>query len=197
MSSPYLAQIQIYPYNFAPRSWAWCNGQLMPISQMTALFSLLGTMYGGDGRTTFGLPALQGRVPIGQGQGPGLSSYDIGQMGGFRDVTLVRDEMPKHQHSFQVSRGLARERQPPGQLYARGQGIAIYGPTGADEALSSSAAAIAGASLPHNNMQPFLALNYCIALEGVWPPRPEQGAEAQAQEAPPVPEGGARRLPPE
>lgn len=171
MTQAFTSQIQIFPYTFAPRSWAWCNGQLMSIAQNTALFSLVGTRFGGDGRTTFGLPSLQGRVPVGYGQGRGLSPYEIGQQGGLAGVTLLTDEMPRHSHSFNVSTRLATQRQPQSQLFAAGDSINMYtGLTGA-VTFSANAAGITGGSNPHNNMQSYLAVNYCIALEGVYPSR--------------------------
>jgi microcystin-dependent protein len=186
MSDPYLAQIQIFPYNFAPRSWAYCNGQLLSIGQMTALFSLLGTTFGGDGRVTFGLPNLQTRVPLGQGQGPGLSPYVIGEAAGVQSVTLTKQEIASHSHSFNVAGRRATERQPPAQLFAVGDAIGMYtSQTGPTATFSPQAAGIVGNSSPHNNMQPFLSLNYCIALEGVYPKRPIEATwEAEApQEA--------------
>jgi microcystin-dependent protein len=172
MTQAYTGQIQIFPYTFAPRSWAWCNGQLMSISQNTALFSIVGTRFGGDGRTTFGLPAMAGRVPVGYGQGRGLSPYEIGQHGGLEGVTLLTDEMPRHSHSFNVSTRQALGREPANQLFAVGKGIGMYtGLTGA-VTFSPQAAGIAGQSAAHNNMQSFVSVNYCIALEGVYPKRP-------------------------
>lgn len=184
MSSPYQAQIQIFPYAFAPRGWAFCNGQLLSIAQNTALFSLLGTRFGGDGRTTFGLPSMQGRVPLNAGQGPGLSPYVLGEAAGVPSVTLTRQELARHGHSFNVAGQLATERQPPGQLFAVGDGIGMYtSQTGPTASFSPQAAGIVGNSAPHNNMAPFLSLNFCIALEGVYPKRPLEATwEAEAEE---------------
>lgn len=172
MSSPFVAEIRIFPFNFAPKGWAFCNGQLMPLSQNTALFSLLGTYYGGDGKSTFALPNLQGSAPMHAGQGPGLSLYDLGETGGESAVTLIQTEMPAHSHQASGASGSgptspadntwgALPGRTPPPLYADGSANVLMG----------NALSISGGSLPHNNMQPYLALNFCIALQGVYPPR--------------------------
>ncbi len=180
MADPFVAEIRIFPFNFAPKGWAFCNGQLLPISQNTALFSLLGTFYGGDGRSTFALPNLQGNVPLGQGQGPGLSDYVIGQQGGSPFVTLLQSEMPAHSHSFTASTGNANVVDPTNALIAKGnwsfQGsgwlVVTYSTTAPNTQMDlANAISIAGGSQPHNNMMPYLTLNFCIALQGVFPPR--------------------------
>ena len=172
MADPFVAEIRIFPFNFAPKGWAWCNGQLLPISQNTALFSLLGTTYGGDGKSTFALPNLQDNAPMHPGQGPGLSLHDLGEESGTEFVTLLSSEIPVHSHSFQVSRGIAVERQPPGQKFAVGDGVNAYGPnTDPTTQMDPQALSVSGGSLPHNNMQPYLVLNFCIAMQGVFPPR--------------------------
>ena len=173
MADPFVAEIRIFPFNFAPKGWAFCNGQLLPISQNTALFSLLGTTYGGDGKSTFGLPDMQGNAPMHPGQGGGLSLHDLGEMSGSETVSLLQSEMPSHSHALNASQGDGTERTPANQLLATGIGISQYqmpGPTAA--ALSWNAVAPAGGNQPHNNMQPYLTLNFCIALQGVFPPRP-------------------------
>jgi microcystin-dependent protein len=172
MSSPFVAEIRIFGFNFSPTGWASCDGQLMPISQNTALFSLLGTMYGGDGKSTFGLPNLQGSAPIGNGQGQGLSDRVQGESGGEPSVTLIDSENPAHPHSFVVSTKTAKQRQPPGQQFASGVGVAMYD-TNAQPTTTMAPQMLtpAGGSLPHNNMQPYLTLEFCIALQGVFPPR--------------------------
>lgn len=187
MTDPYQAQIQVFPYTFPPRGWAWCNGQLLTISQNTAMFSLLGTTYGGDGRTTFGLPSLQGRVPVGQGNGPGLSPYLLGQYAGVENVMLTTQEIPAHSHTFNVSGGLANERKPPDALFAVGDGVGMYtSQTGPTASFSAQAVKVNGNSAPHTNMMPFLGVNFCIALQGVWPPRTPELADAPtAYELPP------------
>jgi microcystin-dependent protein len=172
MADPFVAEIRIYPFNFAPRGWAFCNGQLLPISQNTALFSLLGTNYGGDGRSTFGLPNLQGRAVIHPGQGPGLSLYDLGQSGGSETVTLLQSEIPSHTHALVASNEIGEDRKAVGEAMARSAGGPLYGPVPATpKALAAEAVASLGGSQPHNNMMPYLTLNFCIALQGVYPQR--------------------------
>ena len=172
MSDPYVAEIRIFPFNFAPRGWAMCNGQLLPISQNTALFSLLGTTYGGDGKTTFALPNLQGSAPMHWGQSSTGTYYDLGQQSGVEAVTLIQSELPNHPHQASAASdggqtsptnntwGTFAGRQPP-PMYVDGNPNVIMG-----NALSA-----AGGSNPHNNMQPYLTLNICIALQGIFPPR--------------------------
>src|SRR3954468_10150537 len=172
MSDPFVAEIRIFPFNFAPKGWAFCNGQLMPISQNTALFSLLGTTYGGDGKSTFALPDMQGNAPMQPGQGQGLSLRDLGEMSGVESVTLLITELPVHTHIMSVSSQLALENSPPNQLFAMGDGINLYGSAASNlTPMSPQALAPAGGGLPHNNMQPYLTLNFCIALQGIFPPR--------------------------
>jgi microcystin-dependent protein len=166
---PFVAEIRIFPFNFAPRGWAFCNGQLIPISQNTALFSLVGTMYGGDGRSTFALPNFQGRTPIGQGQGPGLSNRSIGETGGSESVTLLQSEMPNHTHTMSQSLRPADSLNP--QAQGLGTGNNVYAPSANLSAMSQTSLSPAGGGMPHNNMQPYLALNFCIAMQGVFPPR--------------------------
>jgi microcystin-dependent protein len=172
MADPFVAEIRIFPFNFAPKGWAFCDGQLLPISQNTALFSLLGTTYGGDGKSTFGLPNMQGNAPMHPGQGPGLSLHDLGEVGGSDTVTLLQSEMPYHPHTLTASLSDGLFTQPPNQLFAQGVGVNIWGATGPNTTLAWAAVTQAGGDQPHNNMQPYLTLNYCIALQGVFPPRP-------------------------
>lgn len=169
MADPFVAEIRIYPFNFAPKGWAFCDGQLMPLSQNTALFSLLGTFYGGDGKSTFALPNLQGSAPMFWGQGPGLSLRDIGEQGGSTTVTLLQSEMPQHNHTLSTSVRPADGLNPGGQ--APGTGNAMYAAPGNAGSLAPQALALAGGSLPHNNLQPYLTLSFCIALQGVYPAR--------------------------
>jgi microcystin-dependent protein len=167
MSEPFLAEVRIFPYNFSPRGWAFCNGQLLPISQNTALFSILGTTYGGNGQTTFALPNLQDRTPIGFGQGPGLSSYQLGEVGGVETVTVTQGQLPSHTHSLMASTAAATTGTPgttvalaaPGApIYAPAQNLATMGPVG-------------GTGQPHANRQPYTVLNFCIAVQGIFPTR--------------------------
>jgi microcystin-dependent protein len=192
---PFVGQISIFGFNFAPQGWAMCQGQMMPLAQNIALFQILGTMYGGNGRSTFALPNLQGNAAIGAGQAPGLSSYFPGDTGGETAVALLSAEMPSHGHAFVASTAAATAQSPQGNLLARAtrpfapagseaEGeVAAPGPTqveadfyssntgNAKTALAAGAIAPAGGNQPHNNMQPYLALNFCIALQGVMPQR--------------------------
>lgn len=169
---PFVAEVRILPINFAPKGWAFCNGQLLPLSQNTALFSLLGTIYGGNGSTNFALPNLQGSAPMHPGQGPGLSLHDLGETGGSETVTLLETEMPVHTHTIQVSSLNAQLLTPNGTATGRGNPTPIYAASLTPVAMGQNAISIAGGSQPHNNMQPYLTLNFCIALQGVFPPRP-------------------------
>jgi microcystin-dependent protein len=177
MSSPFVAEIRIFGCNFAPTGWAQCNGQLLPISQNTALFSLLGTFYGGDGKSTFALPNLTNSAPIhvgGSQPGPGLSTYDLGQVGGTSNITLLQTEMPSHTHALMATTQAANQATPAGNSLAKTTGTfkPYLAPAGAPLVqMSQNALPPAGSSFPHNNMMPYLVLNYCIALQGVFPPR--------------------------
>jgi len=163
-------------FNFAPVGWALCNGQLLPIIQNAALFALIGTTYGGDGQSTFGLPNLQGRIPINQGQGPGLSNYVIGQAAGSETVALTADQLPQHTHSLQASAAAASQARPTANYLARSSfpsfpsaGVPIYAPAAAAAAMNDGAIAVSGASQPHDNMMPFLCVSFIIALQGIFP----------------------------
>ena len=172
MADPFVAEIRIFPFNFAPTGWAFCDGQLLPISQNTALFSLLGTVYGGDGKSTFALPNLQGCAAMHPGQGQGLSLRDLGEMGGAQSVTLLVSEIPFHTHSMLASIDDGDIKIPgPGRSLAKAQGGSTYAAATDGSLLAFQALPPAGGSLPHNNMQPYLTLNFCIALQGVFPPR--------------------------
>jgi microcystin-dependent protein len=174
MSNPFLAEIRIFTGGFAPKGWALCDGQLMPISQNTALFSLLGTTYGGNGTSNFALPNLQGCAPMQAGQGPGLSLRDLGETGGEQTVTLLQTEMPAHSHGAQAA-GTSTSADPTNNVWGSGQkGFGnVYAPS--DPAnnvqMNPFALSIAGGNLPHNNMAPFLGLTFIIALQGVFPAR--------------------------
>ena len=173
MADPFVAEIRIFPFSFAPKGWAFCDGQLLPLSQNTALFSLLGTFYGGDGKSTFALPDMQGNAPIHVGYnqpGPGLSSYFLGQMGGTQAVTLLQSEIPIHAHSLIATEELVNETNPTNNYF--GTGETRYAVPAAVTQLAPQALAPSGGSLPHNNMMPYLVVTFCIALQGVFPARP-------------------------
>lgn len=172
MADPFVAEIRIFPFNFAPKGWAWCDGQLLPLSQNTALFSLLGTTYGGNGKSNFALPDLQGRAPMFWGQGPGLSLHDIGETGGSETVSLLESEIPSHSHNVMASNQPAEDRSPAGEILGRSVGASLYQTTTTGlQAMSPLSLAPAGGDQPHNNMQPYLTFYFCIALQGVFPPR--------------------------
>jgi microcystin-dependent protein len=170
MSDQFVAEIRIVGFNFPPNGWAFCDGQLMPLLQNTALFSLLGTNYGGNGKSNFALPNLQGSAPLQAGQGPGLSDRWEGEVGGTTSVTLILSEIPMHAHGVQASNSPADENDPHNGFYANTAELGnAYGST--VNASSASMLAPAGGSLPHNNMQPYLTMNFVIALQGIFPPR--------------------------
>jgi len=180
MSSPFVAEITMFAFNFAPKGWALCAGQLLPISQNTALFSLLGTSYGGDGKSTFGLPNLQGMAAVCQGQGSGLSPYFVGEAIGSENVTLISSEMPSHNHGFtattdtgttltSTSNQLAKAQNGGKQASFTGN---YLNTAGVNITMSPACTSPTGSGFPHNNMQPYLTLNFCIALQGVFPARP-------------------------
>lgn len=169
MADPFVAEIRIFPFNFAPKGWAWCDGQLMPLSQNTALFSLLGTTYGGNGKSNFALPDLQGRSPMHPGQGPGLSLHDLGETGGSETVTLLQSEIPAHSHQLNGLNDSGLQSAPGGALMARAN-IYKTAPTPL-VAMSFNAVLPTGGDAPHNNLQPYLTFYFCIALQGVFPPR--------------------------
>jgi microcystin-dependent protein len=166
---PFIGQILLVPYNFAPRGWALCNGQLLPIAQYTALFSLLGTTYGGNGQTTFALPDLRGRVPVGSGQGPGLQNYDLGAIAGTETVTLLQSQMPAHTHVVQASIGNSSA-SPENAFPGSDTQTSIYDGA-ASTTMNPAVIGPAGGSQPHGNLQPYQVLNYIIALEGIFPSR--------------------------
>ena len=183
MADPFVAEIRMFPFNFAPKGWAFCDGQLLPLSQNTALFSLLGTVYGGDGKSTFALPDLQGRSAMHPGQGQGLSLRDLGEISGVENITLLISEIPLHTHLPQSFNGAGavdppdKFTSPPARIwtnsaFGRG-GIALYkAGSNPNVQMNFLATGVTGGSLPHNNMQPYLVLNFCIALQGVFPQRP-------------------------
>lgn len=174
MADPFVAEIRIFPFNFAPKGWAWCDGQLLPLSQNTALFSLLGTTYGGDGKSTFALPDLQGRAPMHPGQGPGLSLHDLGETGGSETVSLLESEIPSHSHSLRANSDFADVQTPtPNRSLARSQNASAYQTTVNQNltTLNPQTLSPAGGDQPHNNMMPYLTCYFCIAMQGVFPPR--------------------------
>lgn len=174
MADPFVAEIRIFPFNFAPKGWAWCDGQLLPLSQNTALFSLLGTTYGGNGTSNFALPDLQGRAPMHPGQGPGLSLHDLGETGGSETVTLLESEIPAHSHSLTASNEDGTQGTlAPNVTLATSVGGSLYQTNTSANLVSMSpnALAPAGGDQPHNNLQPYLTFYFNIALQGVFPPR--------------------------
>jgi microcystin-dependent protein len=173
MADPFVAEIRIFPFNFPPVGWAFCDGQLMAISQNTALFSLLGTTYGGDGKSNFALPNVQGNAPMHPGQGPGLSLHDLGETGGSNTVSLLESEIPSHAHAMMANSVPASSKSPnPNETFARSSGGNCYlAPDSNLKPMADNMLAPAGGDQAHNNMQPFLTLNFCIALQGVFPPR--------------------------
>lgn len=171
MSEPFVAEIRIVGFNFAPSGWATCDGQILSIAQNTALFSLLGTTFGGNGQTNFALPNLQGRAPMHPGQGPGLSQHDLGEISGSESVTLIQTEIPAHNHNLNANNSAADRAVPAGAALAQTGSDRVYGPVAQTTTLSPSALGITGGSQPHNNMQPYLAVNFVIAMEGIYPPR--------------------------
>jgi microcystin-dependent protein len=172
MSTPFLGEIKVFACNFAPKGWALCNGQIVSIQQNQALFALLGTTYGGNGTTTFALPNLQGRVPLHFGSGAGLSVYNLGQTGGTESVTLAVNQIPSHNHSVACNTSTASQPNPagnfPGTPFSNTAGIYE---TSANGTMAANAIANNGGSQPHENRQPGLVLNYCIALQGIFPSR--------------------------
>jgi len=170
MSEPFIGEIRIFAGTFAPQGWALCDGQLLAVSQYDALFSLLGTSYGGDGRTTFGLPDLRGRVPIHLGQGPGLTNRPLGSSGGHEQVTLTPDQSAPHTHPLQASTGAASGNDPSGAVLAEASAD-IYVDENPDENMAAAAISTMGGSGAHDNLMPFLCVNHIIALNGVYPSR--------------------------
>ena len=170
---PFVAEIRIFPFNFAPKGWAWCDGQLLPLSQNTALFSLLGTTYGGDGKSTFALPDLQGRAAMDPGQGPGLSNHFLGEASGSETVTLIQSEMPAHAHQLRGNSAVGDNPAPGANSFARPASTQVYQSTTNSNLVAMAPEALppAGGDQPHNNLQPYLTIYFNIALQGVFPPR--------------------------
>lgn len=168
MAEPYLSEIRVFAFGFAPKGWALCNGQTLPINQNTALFSLIGTFYGGNGTTTFQLPNLQGCVPLHMGTGGG-STYTIGEQGGETNVTLTLNQLASHSHSVNAN-SAADANVPSSSVVPGGGGLSVYGAAGA-VAMNNAIVGFAGGNQPHSNVQPYLVLNFCIALQGIFPSR--------------------------
>jgi microcystin-dependent protein len=171
MADPFVAEIRIFSFTFPPKGWAWCDGQLLPLSQNTALFSLLGTTYGGNGKSNFALPDLQGRAPMHPEQGPGLSLHDLGEMGGEETVTLLESEMPAHSHSINASDQPADSNNPNGNAFAAADNPIYSASFNTNVTLNPRTLTPGGGSMPHNNMMPYLTFYFNIALQGVFPPR--------------------------
>ena len=173
MAEPFIGQIIQVGFDFAPRGYAFCSGQQLSIAQNTALFSLLGTQFGGNGQTTFGLPDLRGRVAIHQGTGPGLSSYTMGQASGTENVTLLSTQMPAHNHLMSTTNVAGAVPTPGGNFVAPSSDSALssFRPTSDGSTLNPQAIGLAGGNQPHPNMQPYLVINFCIALQGIFPSR--------------------------
>ncbi|MCO6457620.1 MAG: phage tail protein [Pirellulaceae bacterium] len=171
MSEPFLAEIRLWGFNFAPRGWAFCDGQLLQISQNTALFALVGSTFGGDGRSTFALPDLRGRAPVHPGQGPGLSARRWGEKGGDENVTLTEAQLPSHSHALQASSDEAEDDAPAGHVPAASEDVPLFAEAGNLVNMNAAALGNSGGGEPHANLQPYLALNFCIALTGIFPPR--------------------------
>lgn len=172
MSEPFLAEIRVMPYNFAPTGWASCDGQLIPISQNTALFSLIGTYYGGNGTSNFALPDLRGNLAMGQGQGPGLSGRVLGETVGTPSVTLLTQEMPSHSHGLMASITPASTSPANAAMSPTATGGGnVYRASGAAAPMAATAIGLSGGTQPHENRQPYLALTFCIALQGIFPAR--------------------------
>ena len=171
MSEPFVGEIRMFAGNFAPRGWAFCDGQLLAVSQNDALFSLLGTIYGGDGRTTFGLPDLRGRIPIHAGEGPGLSPRRLGAKAGAEKVTLTVNQLPAHGHTMRGSSDVANEANPNGKVVAESRTFDLYQTADASSDMASGVIANVGGSRSHTNLQPFLCIHYIISLVGIYPSR--------------------------
>ena len=173
MAEPFIGQIIMFGGNFAPIGWALCDGQLLPIADNQALFSILGTTYGGDGRTTFGLPDLRGRVAVHPGAGPGLSTYSLGQKGGAEQVTLTGNEMPSHNHNSRVHSGTADSKSPVNNVLSGNTGrvASTYSSEAPDADMNAGAIANTGGNQPHSNVEPYQCVNFIIALVGIYPSR--------------------------
>lgn len=169
MAQPYIGEIRLFAGNFAPAGWMFCAGQTLPISEYDVLFNLIGTTYGGDGQETFMLPDLRGRVPVHQGTGPGLSTKVLAETGGVESVTLTTNQIPQHNHQLIASSEVGNQAGPASNLLAGSASVALYNENAPEPELANSAVANAGGSQPHENLQPYLCINYIIALFGIYP----------------------------
>jgi microcystin-dependent protein len=171
MLEPFIGELKIVSFNFAPREWSFCDGQLISIAQNTALFSLLGTTFGGNGTTSFGLPNMQGKSPMQPGQGPGLSLRILGETGGIENVTLLQSQMPLHNHAMKASSGFGEFNTPSNNALGISTNGAIYTTNIPNTTMNAQSVSVVGNGQPHNNMMPYVALNFVIAMQGVYPPR--------------------------
>ena len=171
MSEPFVGEIRMFAGNFAPRGWAFCDGQLLAVTQNEALFSLLGTIYGGDGRTTFGLPDMRGRIPIHAGSGPGLTNRRLGVKFGPEKVTLTVNQLPSHTHPMRASTGVGNSNDPHNKVLSNSPSVDLYIEDPPTSAMAATAITSVGGSQTHNNMAPFLGINFIIALVGIFPSR--------------------------
>jgi microcystin-dependent protein len=169
MSEPFLGQLLLVPYNFAPRGWQFCQGQTVAISQNSALFSLIGTSFGGNGTTTFQLPNLQGRVPIGSGTGAGLQTYVLGEIGGHENTTLLTANLPSHNHSLMATNAPGNNAEPAANTLAKGG--TVYNPAAPSVPMNAGSISMTGSNLPFDNRMPYLVLNWVIAINGIFPSR--------------------------
>lgn len=169
MAQPYVGEIRMFAGSFAPAGWFFCEGQLLPISENETLFQLIGTTYGGDGQSTFGLPDLRGRLPIHQGTGPGLSTHILAETGGAEDVTLQLTQIPAHTHAFQASTAVANSNSPTNQVIGQSTQRAVYRESSTTTNLAPSAISTVGLSQPHTNFQPYLCVDFIISLFGIFP----------------------------
>jgi microcystin-dependent protein len=171
MSEPFVGEIRMFAGNFAPRGWAFCDGQLLAVSQNDALFSLLGTIYGGDGRTTFGLPDLRGRIPIHAGEGPGLSPRRLGAKGGSENETLTVNQLPSHGHALQFSTATGTQNSPEDETVSASPTVRVFRPSQADAIMKSNTITNVGGSRSHTNLMPYICIHFIIALFGIYPSR--------------------------
>lgn len=169
MAQPFIGEIRMFGGNFAPAGWAFCEGQLLPISENDALFNLIGTTYGGDGQSTFGLPNLSGRVPVHQGQGPGLSNRTIGELGGVESVTLTTQQLGGHTHALVATQNVGNQSNPQGQLMAAGTNVLMFRTINPQIQMAANIVGVAGGSQPHDNMMPYLVIDFIISLFGIFP----------------------------
>ena len=170
MAQPYVGEIRMFAGNFAPAGWMFCEGQLLPISENETLFVLIGTTYGGDGQSTFALPDLRGRLPIHQGTGPGLSTFQLAETGGAEEITLTVQQIPAHTHPFTASTNASQDTSPAGKVLGQTNGPLMFIQDTPDSNMSPQAISPVGGSQPHTNFQPYLCVDFIISLFGIFPP---------------------------